>query len=248
VLESNSSLTTDNSFAIWYLRTSYLASAKDGIAERLININSSILNTPGFRAAGWTADPVQRTYSPPIPTSVNTEYFKEGADLQQLNSQEAEEDEGGLVTGRTSNDTIGPALNMRRRRRKEQVEDDDSSDLSDESEDDADGGQRTAQQIRFAKMPARSRADSSPIHGTETDGVTTSPNKPSTDNRRRTGSLGAVEAVKARARRDTTTSSEMSSENELDPAYFRRRQLNAGQTSKSVPLPWRRPPGSNCTS
>ena len=230
-------LIKDNSFAIWYLRTSYLASAKDGVAERLINVNSSILNTPGFRAAGWNADPVQRTYSPPIPTSVNTQYFKDGADLQRLNSHEVDEDEGGLVTGRIGSDTIGPALNMRRRRRKEQVEDDDSSDLSDESDDEADGGQRAAQQIRFAKMPARGRADSSPIRGIETDNVTTSANKLLTDNRRRTGSLGAVEAVKARARRDTTTSSEMSSENEVDPAYFQRRQLFAGQTSKSVPLP-----------
>ncbi len=236
-------LIKDDSFAIWYLRTSYLASAKDGIAERLINVNSSILNTPGFRAAGWTADPVQRTYSPPIPTSVNTQYYRDGADLQQLNSLEADEDEGGLVTGRTGNDTVGPALNMRRRRRKEQVEDDDSSDLSDESEDEADGGLRGAQQIRFAKMPARGRADSSPIRGTDTDGVTTSPNKPLTGNRRRTGSLGAVEAVKARARRDTTTSSEMSSENEVDPAYFQRRQLYAGQTSKSVRLPGEDPSG-----
>ncbi|KAJ9607292.1 Component of a membrane-bound complex containing the Tor2p kinase [Cladophialophora chaetospira] len=234
-------LLQNEDFAIWYLRTSYLASAKDGIAERLINVNSSILNTPGFRAAGWIADPVQRTYSPPIPTSVNTDYFREGADLQQLNSHEGDEDEGGLVTGRTSNDTIGPALNMRRRRRKEQVEEDDSSDLSDESDDEADGGQRTAQQIRFAKMPSRNRSDSSPIRGTDPDTATTSPNKPSTDNRRRTGSLGAVEAVKARARRDTTTSSDMSSENELDPAYFRRRQLN--QTSKSVPLPGEDPMG-----
>ena len=239
------SLIRELSFAIWYLRTSFLASAKDGIAERLINVNSSILNTPGFRAAGWSADPVQRTYSPPIPTSVNSEYVKEDVDLQPMNSQEAEEDEGGLVTGRTSTDTVGPALNMRRRRRKEQIEDDDSSDLSDESEDDGDAGQRAAQQIRFAKMPSRSRsrADSSPIRGTDGEAATTSPSKPRTDNRRRTGSLGAVEAVKARARRDTTTSSDMSSENELDPAYFQRLQLNAGRSSKSVPLPGEQPMG-----
>jgi target of rapamycin complex 2 subunit MAPKAP1 len=225
------------SFAIWFLRTSYLASAKDGIAERLINVNSSILNTPGFRAAGWSADPVQRTHSPPIPTSINSEYFREGGDLRLVDSNDIDDEEGGLVTGRTSNDTIGPALNMRRRRRKEQVEDDDSSDLTDESEDDLDNGQRAAQQIRFAKMPSRHRSDSSPIRGANKEDVTDSPIKPVVENRRRTGSLGAVEAVKARARRDTTTSSEMSSENEVDPAYFQRRQLNAGRTSKSVPLP-----------
>jgi target of rapamycin complex 2 subunit MAPKAP1 len=223
------------SFAIWYLRTSYLAGAKDGIAERLINVNSSILNTPGFRAAGWSADPVQRTYSPPIPTSVNTEYFKSGAPLQPVDSQEGDEDEGGLVTGRTSNDTVAPVLNVRRRRRREQAEEDDSSDLTDDSDDEADGAHRAAQQIRFAKMPARSRADSSPIQGTDADGDTTTQYRNVADNRKRTGSLGAVEAVKARARRDTTTSSDMSSENEVDPAYFQRRQINAGKSAISAP-------------
>ncbi|KIW95857.1 uncharacterized protein Z519_02921 [Cladophialophora bantiana CBS 173.52] len=230
-------LLQNEDFAIWYLRTSFLASAKDGTAERLINVNSSILNTPGFRAAGWSADPVHRTYSPPIPTSINSEYLKEGADLQQINSQADEEDEGGLVTGRTSNDTIGPGLNVRRRRKKEHVEDDDSSDLTDESDEEVDGGQRAAQQIRFAKMPSRHRADSSPIRGSDVDGGRTSPLKAPNDSRRRTGSLGAVEAVKARARRDTTTSSDMSSENEVDPAYFQRRQVYAGQRSKSAPIP-----------
>ncbi|KAK6382814.1 Component of a membrane-bound complex containing the Tor2p kinase [Exophiala oligosperma] len=232
-------LLQNEEFAIWYLRTSYLASVKDGIAERLINVNNSILNTPGFRAAGWSADPVQRTYSPPIPTSINTEYFQAGLELQLSNSlgdQGDEVDEGGLVTGRTSNDTIGPGFNARRRRRKEHVEDDDSSDLTDESEEEAEGAQRAAQQIRFAKMPARNRADSSPIRGAGPDIITTSPSKPRTDNRRRTGSLGAVEAVKARARADTTTSSELSSENEVDPTYFQRRQVNAGKKSLSAPL------------
>lgn len=226
-----------NRFAIWYLRTSYLASVKDGIAERLINVNSSILNSPGFRAAGWTAEPVQRTYSPPIPTTINSEYFQNGSDLQLLSSHGDEEDEGGLVTGRVSNDTIGPGFNARRRRRKEHVEDDDSSDLTDESEEEAEGAQRAAQQIRFAKMPARDRADSSPARGAAPDIITTSPPKPTADTRKRTGSLGAVEAVKARARANTATSSDMSSENEVDPAYFQRRKLQAGQTSKSAPLP-----------
>jgi len=118
------------------------------------------------------------------------------------------------------------------------MEQDDSSDLTDDSEDEADGAQRAAQQIRFAKMPARHRADSSPIRSASArdgpDVLVTSPSKPSTEStRRRTGSLGAVEAVKARARRDTTTSSDMSSENEVDPAYFQRRQINTRNASKS---------------
>jgi target of rapamycin complex 2 subunit MAPKAP1 len=139
-----------------------------------------------------------------------------------------------MVTGRASNDTIGPAL--RRRRRKEPIDDDDSSDLSDESDDE--GAQRAAQQIRFAKMPARDRSGSSPGQSVATqlqpDVMVTSPSKP-TVGRRRTGSLGAVEAVKARARADTATSSDLSSENEVDPSYFQRRQINARSVPKSVP-------------
>ncbi|ETN39623.1 uncharacterized protein HMPREF1541_05849 [Cyphellophora europaea CBS 101466] len=223
-----------SSFAIWYLRTSYLASNKDGVGERLINVNNSILNTPGFRAAGWSTEPIRRTYSPPIPTTGAAEYFQNGASLNREVLLADDEDEGGMVTGRASNDTIGPAL--RRRRRKEQIDDDDSSDLSDES-DDAEGNQRAAQQIRFAKMPARTRAGSSPgqtSEGAHPDVMVTSPSKPR-DGRHRTGSLGAVEAVKARARADTATSSEMSSENEVDPSYFQRRQINARSVPKSVP-------------
>lgn len=135
-----------------------------------------------------------------------------------------------MVTGRTSNDTVGPGPLAKRRRRKEQIDDDDSSELSDESDEDADGTQRAAQQIRFAKMPVRDRADSSPIQTTGTketpDLLVTSPSRRSEDGRLRRGSLGTVEAVKARARRGTTTSSDMSSENEVDPLYFQRRQVN----------------------
>jgi hypothetical protein len=229
-----------NSFAIWYLRTSYLANIKDGIGERLINVNSSVLNTPGFRAAGWSANPadIKRTYSPPIPTAITSEYFQapNGARTQRVASFGDEEEEGGMVTGGTTNDTIAPGpTTAKRRRRREHVEDDDSSDLSDESEDETEGAQRAAQQIRFAKMPVRQRSDSSPIRSSaRKDGpelLVTSPSRRSTDSRLRRGSLGAVEAVKARARRDTTTSSEMSSENELDPSYFQRRQIS----SRSIP-------------
>jgi target of rapamycin complex 2 subunit MAPKAP1 len=141
-----------------------------------------------------------------------------------------------MVTGRTSNDTVGPGPLAKRRRRKEQIEDDDSSELSDESDEDVDGTQRAAQQIRFAKMPVRERADSSPAQTTESkegpDLLITSPSRRSGDGRLRRGSLGTVEAVKARARRDTTTSSDMSSENEVDPLYFQRRQVNLRGATK----------------
>ncbi|RMZ75619.1 hypothetical protein DV738_g5368, partial [Chaetothyriales sp. CBS 135597] len=233
-------LLNSEDFAIWFLRTSYLQNVKDGASERLISVNNSILNTPGFRAAGWTTDPVQRTYSPPIPTTGASEYFQNEIKLHHETAIGDDEDEGGMVTGRTSNDTIGPGPHFRRKRRKDAIEDDDSSDLSDES-DDVDGGQRAAQQIRFAKMPARSRADSSPIrtNTSNPDVRVISPSIPE-HGRRRTGSLGAVEAVKARARAGTATSSDMSSENELDPAYFRRRQVNRSQlprTARSEDLP-----------
>lgn len=96
---------------------------------------------------------------------------------------------------------------------------------------------RAAQQIRFAKMPVRTRSGSSPIRSAgKKDGpavLVTSPSKPREDNRLRRGSVGAVEAVKQRARRDTTTSSEgLSSENELDPSLFKRKQVELAKPTR----------------
>ncbi|KAI4169770.1 MAG: hypothetical protein LQ346_008931 [Caloplaca aetnensis] len=215
----------------------------DGVGERLITVDSSILNEPSFRAAGWSASAadVKRTYSPPIPTAVASDYFtvpprSAGFAPPGFND---EEEEGGMVTGRGSNDTVGPGPNIRRRRRREQHEEEDSSDLSDESEDEADES-RAAQQIKFAKMPVRHRAGSSPIRSSATkEGIellVTSPSRPSGDGRLRRGSLGAVEAIKQRARRDTATSSDLSSENELDPSIFKRRQLNPTHAAKTKTL------------
>lgn len=89
-------------------------------------------------------------------------------------------------------------------------------------------------------MPVRHRAGSSPIRSSVTkDGVevlVTSPSRPSETGRLRRGSLGAVEAIKQRARRDTVTSSEMSSENELDPSLFRRRHLDPTKAAKASTL------------
>ncbi|OAX77580.1 hypothetical protein ACJ72_08119 [Emergomyces africanus] len=80
-------------------------------------------------------------------------------------------------------------------------------------------------------MPVRrTRAGSSPIRSLDRrenpDVFVTSPSLRSANNRYRRGSLGAVEAVKARARRDTATSSDMSSDNETDGAAARRRQIH----------------------
>ena len=89
-------------------------------------------------------------------------------------------------------------------------------------------------------MPIRDRSGSSPLRGSKTNDevevLITSPSRRSGDGRLRRGSLGAVEAVKQRARRDTATSSDMSSENELDPSVFKRRQINPKRTAKASNL------------
>ena len=100
---------------------------------------------------------------------------------------------------------------------------------------------RAAQQIKFTKMPLRTRAGSSPLRSSNLNPMegpsllVTSPSRPP-DSRLRRGSLGAVEAVKERARRDTVTSSEMSSENELDPVIFQRKKLNPHRAAKASHL------------
>ncbi|OJD10288.1 hypothetical protein AJ78_08644 [Emergomyces pasteurianus Ep9510] len=281
------SLLQNEDFTIWQLRTSYLSAIKDGVGDRLININSSILNTPGFRAAGWSsatganASQIKRTYSPPIPTAtaVASEYFQVSArhsrNLVDVNGgsdglndtavevglgfgivDDGDNEEGGMVRGtkESANTITQQQVNRaagRKVRRKErldehksqqrqqqqqqhrqgEVEDDDSSDLSDESDEEVDDLQSSVQQIKFTKMPVRrTRAGSSPIRSLDRrdhpDVFVTSPSLRSDNNRYRRGSLGAVEAVKARARRDTATSSDMSSDNEADGATARRRQIH----------------------
>ena len=89
-------------------------------------------------------------------------------------------------------------------------------------------------------MPIRDRSGSSPLRTSRTNDEVevfiTSPSRRSGEGRLRRGSLGAVEAVKQRARRDTTTSSDMSSENELDPSVFKRRQINPTRAAKASNL------------
>ncbi|KAF2277912.1 SIN1-domain-containing protein [Westerdykella ornata] len=243
------SLLHDEDFVVYQLRSSYLSLIKDGVGERLINVNTSVLNNPAFRAAGWipNAADIKRTYSPPIPTAITSEYFQapRSAALKAPEGFGDEEEEGGMVTGGGSNDTVGPTLNTRRRRRKEQLEEEDSSDLSEESDEEGEAAQRAATQIKFTKMPLRTRAGSSPIRGsalrTEITGaegpsvLVTSPSKPP-DGRLRRGSLGTIETIKERARRDTVTSSEMSSDNELDNAMFQKKRVNPLRTAQGSHL------------
>ena len=135
-----------SSFLIWQLRTSYLTHIKDGVGERLITVDSGILNDPSFRAAGWAANAndIKRTYSPPIPTAVTSDYFSAPTRPSGFGPSGFgdDEDDGNMVTGRGSNDTVGPALVTKRRRRREQQEEDDSSDLSGESDEEFENTQR----------------------------------------------------------------------------------------------------------
>ncbi|KAL5340738.1 stress-activated map kinase interacting protein 1-domain-containing protein [Aspergillus crustosus] len=256
------SLLHNEDFTIWQLRTSYLSTIKDGIGDRLINVNQSVLNTPGFRAAGWPttstnttphlAASIKRTYSPPIPTTtaVSSEYYR--LSTRDINEpqrygfgEEGEEDERGMVTGKSTTDTANrrnplrsdKRIHRRDRQQREQqkvreIEEEDSSDLSDESDDDVDDPQRGSEQLKFTKMPVRIRADSSPIRASDRQErpqvMVTSPSHPSMNSHYRTGSLGTVPSANERPRRDTATttaSSDMSSDHEIDPSGFRRRQI-----------------------
>lgn len=127
-------------------------------------------------------------------------------------------------------DTMGPGLATKRRRRREQMEEDDSSDLTDESEDEPGG--RAAQQIKFAKMPVRHRAGSSPIQNTATKQrpANASPKAP------RRGSQPSLVRVPERPRRDTVTSSEISSENELDLPHAQRHREAARAAVRAMKL------------
>ncbi|EHA52704.1 hypothetical protein MGG_12955 [Pyricularia oryzae 70-15] len=210
----------------YQLRTAYLNEINDGVGERLITLNEGFLSSAPFKAAGWRSNPahIKRTHSPPIPTAVASEYFQ--APRVTGLTLEDDADDGGAVVG-------GPAAPRRRRRREQMQEDDDSSDLSDESDDEPD--QRAAQQIKFAKMPLRHRSGSSPIQSSNLRQSSTlsSPCAPTI----RRGSQSALETVKERARRDTVTSSEVSSENEFDASGFqsRRPEPNRGP-AKTVRL------------
>ena len=235
------SLTLLSSLVSYQLRANYLDTIADGVGERLITINDSFLNNAGFKAAGWRPNPanIKRTHSPPIPTAIASEYFQAPPRSAGLNGLDDEIEEGGMVTGGGAGDTVGPGIATKRRRRREQMEEDDSSDLSDDS--DEDGDQRAAQQIKFSKMPIRNRSGSSPIRGSNLrqSSTATSPSK-ATGGQPRRGSQSALEVVKERARRDTVTSSEMSSDNEFDASAFQRQREAARNVRKASKVLHRR--------
>lgn len=212
-------------FALYSLRLAYLNTTHDGVGDRLITLNTNVLNEPAFRAAGWTPDhaAIKRCYSPPIPTTGAAEYFQRPTGRRVELADSPEETQGGLISGhRGSEDTLGPSLitekERRRRRQRERAERDeeDSSELSDESEDEEDG--TAAQSVRFAKMPVRRREERPEEEDegglkVESEGPEVKVISPSY--RPRTSSLGNKEVGVGRPRRDTTTSSEMSSDNDM---------------------------------
>ncbi|KAL7788286.1 stress activated mitogen activated protein kinase interacting protein [Trichoderma ceciliae] len=206
----------------YQLRTGYLNEIADGVGERLITVNDSSINTVPFKSAGWrpNSSHVKRTHSPPIPTAIASEYFQAPRHVG-LTLEDGFED-GGMLTGGGA-DTMGPGAATKRRRRREQMEEDDSSDFSDESEDESE--HRAAQQIKFAKMPVRHRAGSSPGQASHLQPMNTSPRAP------RRGSQSSLNILPGRPRRDTVTSSEVSSENEFDaPVAYRHREAARAAT------------------
>jgi target of rapamycin complex 2 subunit MAPKAP1 len=120
----------------------YLNTIKDGVGERLINIDHSVLNNPGFRSFGWQphANDIRRTHSPPIPTAVTSEYYRKPRSTSKPGAHsfvEEEEEDNGLTTVRGGNETAGPTT-LQRRKRMEQLTREDSSDLSEESDEESD--------------------------------------------------------------------------------------------------------------
>lgn len=79
-------------------------------------------------------------------------------------------------------------------------------------------------------MPVRDRAGSSPVRSSDNragpEVLVTAPSVRSNDNRFRRSSVGAVDALKGRPRRDTTTSSDISSENEVGSESPGTRQIH----------------------
>ncbi|EPS28271.1 hypothetical protein PDE_03217 [Penicillium oxalicum 114-2] len=264
------SLLHNEDFTIWQLRSTYLSTIKDGIGDRLINVNNSVLNTPGFRAAGWstassTTHHVKRTHSPPIPTTaaVSSEYYRLAVrdanaarnELQGLGLEDGDDEEGGLVTGKNNVDVIARRHHGRtgkkksRRERQEEtlrsaeMDGEDSSDLSDESDEDVSSA---VDQIKFSRMPVRrDRAGSSPIRSVEQrerpEVMITSPSTQSVNGHYRTGSLGTtISHRERRPRRDTTTSSDLSTDNEVEAQGFKPPQVQFSNSDQLMDRPRRR--------
>lgn len=108
---------------------------KDGVGERLITVNPTALNAPGFRNAGWgNPAEIRRTHSPPIPVGTSSEYFARaprsaGDAPVGFNDGDDDPTRHGLPERSTRGDRIP------HRMREVLRDDDDSSDASDDSDD-----------------------------------------------------------------------------------------------------------------
>ncbi|CAD6506493.1 BgTH12-07720 [Blumeria graminis f. sp. triticale] len=201
------------------LRSKYLELIPDGVGERLITLDDAALGIAKIRTPGWrqTGALKKRTHSPPIPTAVASEYFQgpPRSAVFQHHSLDENSEERILVPDGIKSDIVGLGTAIKRRRRREQMEEEDSSDLSDESDDDVD--RRSSQQIKFSKMPIRNRSGSSPIRGSNLRRLSIMHSPiPTPASQSRRGSQSALEILKARARANTNTSGEVSSDNESD--------------------------------
>ena len=210
---------------------------------------------------------VKRCYSPPIPTTGaagvgDGAYFRAPSHLAHrtrargVSLEDAgDDDSGGMVTGRgegggetvPAGTLMGVSERKRRQRtRREMLEEEYSSDLESEESEEDDGGKSAVRGIQFTKMPVRDRSNTAPSNSLyaelEKDGpalMVTSPSRPpeAVGQALRRGSLGMVEAVKQRARRDTGTSSEMSSDGEvLDPGVVGRKLPGRPEGQRKVHL------------
>ncbi|KAF2861438.1 hypothetical protein K470DRAFT_35896 [Piedraia hortae CBS 480.64] len=223
------SLIISQDFTLYRLRSAYLNRIHDGVGERLIHLDAGILNEPAFRATGWTPDhaAIKRCYSPPIPCSGAAEYFSlpKVRRSSELDGVAATPDENGRTNvGRSALAEKEKTGGMQSTK----VEEDLSSDASEESDEEEVG------KLGSDKVGIPETKITSPSY------------------RPRTSSLGAAEHMHAanaqipfrggRPRRDTATSSEMSSENEGAVPDFRRRlplrpQLSALQAEKITEEP-----------
>ncbi|EPS38188.1 hypothetical protein H072_7958 [Dactylellina haptotyla CBS 200.50] len=202
------SLLYNQEYALHQVRTRYLASLKDGVGERLINLNQNVFNVPGYKIAGWpkpseTENYNRRAYSPPIPAGGSTDYFaalprSAALERPKLDDDDLDDDTKTMGKGLAAG-SHGSLRNFHRQSDQQRAlghpEDDDSSDLSDESDIDEETGSRV-QHIKFPKKAIpRQRAGSSPTHYANHANprlLITSPGK-SNSSRTRSGSHGMME-------------------------------------------------------
>ncbi|KAI5811261.1 stress-activated map kinase interacting protein 1-domain-containing protein [Peziza echinospora] len=206
------SLLQNQDFVIYRIRNRYLQCMKDGVGERLITVNPTALNVPGFRNAGWgNPSELRRTHSPPIPVGTSGDYFAaapRSAGEAPSGYNDAIEDPSkafGLP------ERIGRGERIPRRMREVLRDDDDSSDASDDSDDEetvqgfvgkshpADSNANTisstTNQLKFVKRPLRTRSGSSPIRsGPQV--LVTSPSSRPRDSRTRAGSHGTFDLTR----------------------------------------------------